>query len=204
MRTISVSSENTTLYDRDPDGTLVLRTRKNRNVAVRPLTPRFSSEGYAMPSFSVLVTNTESQNLTLAPSDIEAWSGLMPVRILTPTVLQYRHAQEVAATIRQASFPATDASQSAERLMSYPTDSTGVVREIRHSTDPAIEPLAVPPRPPPARLLTEALHRQTIPPGEVGGGRVTLEPTDITTGEPLKIIVNLRGETHTFIFSVRD
>jgi hypothetical protein len=42
-----------------------------------------------------------------------------------------------------------------------------------------------------------------IRPFDVGGGRITLEAEDILSGLPLKVVVNVAGEKHEFLFEVR-
>jgi hypothetical protein len=55
----------------------------------------------------------------------------------------------------------------------------------------------------PARLIEQGLQPQAIGPFDVGGGSIVLEPQDILSGLPLKVVVNVAGEKHEFRFEVR-
>ena len=179
MHTLDVAPDNTAAFDVDPDGTMVLRSQKKHAVALRPLTTGFWHDLSYLPSFSIIVTNRGSGSLTLAPEDIEAHSGGLPVPVLDAVALQ----SQIAAY--NASRPHTTAPRDA--MQSSPQNT-----------------LRIPTPPPSARTLHEMLQRQTIAPGDSGGGRIMLDSRQIRSAVPLKIVVKVDGEKHTFLFSVKE
>jgi hypothetical protein len=202
MHMLAIAPDNTAAFDVDPDGTMVLRSQKKHAVAVRPLTTRFWSDLNYVPSFSVIVTNQGTGNLNLGVSDVTAYSGDVEVAVLDGPALQ----SEIA--LANARLPTSggghDASQSAQPVYQYPENRSLPRYEVPNPTDPKRTALQVPTPPPLARTLNEMLRRQSIPPGESGGGRVMLDSRDIHPAVPLTIVVKVDGEKHTFLFSVKD
>jgi hypothetical protein len=193
VRSLATAANNTAVVERDLDGTVAMRTQQTHLVSVLSRSQRFSSDTFTLPSLYVIVTNGGKENLTLKPNDISAYSGSQRVALLDPLALQDRLDRELVSG--PASFPIgmTDASQPAE------------VRRHRHPspTVPAVEPFAELKLKVPTRTVEQALQPQMIRPFEVGGGRITLESKDILSGLPLKVVVNVAGEKHEFLFEVR-
>ena len=196
VRSLTVAANNPSEIERGLDGTVVMRSHRTHFVSVLSRGDRFSSDTLTVPSLYVIVTNGGKDNLTFNPRDIAAYAGDRRVALLHPPALQERLDHEQAAAGSKVGFPIgmRDASQPAK---------------VRHGhghrdlTSPAIEPFGAPGFKVPARLLEQALQPQVIRPGEVGGGRIMLEPEDILSGLPLQIIVTVAGEKHPFLFEVQ-
>jgi hypothetical protein len=194
VRSFGVAASNPAVVERNLDGTVTLRSLQTHIVSVLPLNKTFSSGTFTLPSFHVIVTNGGKENVTLKPSDISAYAGDRRVALLDPYAMQERLDREQAAAGTRVSFPVgmRDASQPAEVRRGH-SDLTG----------PRIEPFNAPTFKVPPRVIEEALQPQVIRPFEVGGGQIMLEAEHILSGLPLKIVVNVAGEKHEFLFEVR-
>ena len=108
--------------------------------------------------------------------------------------MQERLDRDQAAAGSRVSFPIglRDASQPADARHGHQSPA-----------DLPIRPFSAPDFKVPKRIILEALQSQVIRPGDVGGGRIMLEPEDILSGLPLLIVVTVGGEKHEFLFEVR-
>jgi hypothetical protein len=192
VRSLAAAANNSAAVEQDRDGTVTLRSHQTHVVSVLPAGGRFSSDVWGLPAFYVIVTNGGKENVTLKPADISAYAGDRRVAVPTPAALQDRLDREQAAADPRPSFPIVrDASQPAD------------VRAHPGPLVPKVQPYSAPDFKVPRRLTEEALQPQTIRPGQVGGGRITLEGEDILSGLPLKIVVTVAGEKHEFLFEVQ-
>jgi hypothetical protein len=193
VRSLATAANQRAVVERDPDGTAMMRSQQTHLVSVISRGTRFSHDSYALPSLYVIVTNGGDKDLTLKPGDISAYSGDQRVALLNPSALQER--LDRADVSGPVSFPVgmRDASQPAE------------IRRGHHRslTDPPIQPFAELKFKVPAQFVEQALQPQVLRPGDSGDGRIMLESQDILSGLPLKIVVNVAGEKHEFLFEVQ-
>ena len=199
VRSLAIAANNKAVVERNLDGTVALRSQQAHIVSVLPLSGKFSSDTFALPSLYVIVTNGGKENLTLKPDDISAYAGDQEVALLNPAKLQDRLDRAQAAASGSSgsnSGGGHDASQAAEAPHGY---------HSRHPSapGPAVESYGAPNFKVPTRVVGQALQSQVIRPGEAGGGRIVLEAEDILSGLPLKIVVAVAGEQHEFLFEVR-
>lgn len=193
VRSLATAANNKAVVERDRDGAVVMRSQQTHVVSVMSRGARFSNDSYALPSLYVIVTNGGEKNLTLKPGDISAYSGDQRVAVLDPLALQDRlDREDVSGPV---SFPVgmRDASQPAEIRRGH----------HRSPTDPPIQPFAEAKFKAPSQFVEQALRPQVIRPGDSGDGRIMLEAQDILSGLPLKVVVNVAGEKHEFLFEVR-
>lgn len=213
VRALVAAPENTAVVERNHDGTVTLRSLQTHVVSLLPMNQRFSGDRFTLPSLYVLVTNGGHANVTLQPADISAYAADRRVALLDPPALQDRIDREQAAAGTSVSYPISnrDASQPAEEPRGYHAnpdshrtriDGTTAPRP-NDPTRPKLEPFNAPPFKVPSRLVAQALQPQVIRPGDVGGGRVMFEAQDILSGLPLKVVVNVAGEKHEFLFEVQ-
>jgi hypothetical protein len=208
-RTLSVAAGNSAGVERDPDGTTVLRSELKHTVIVRPIAARFSNELREMPSFAVMVANGGAEVVAFGPGDVRVTSEGVKVTVLSAEGTKQRMMQEMGLQRSGGLINVRDATQSGEPGYRYPDSSSSTSERlnvatmaVRDPNDPRQDNMVLPAMPVSSRLLSEVLRAQSIRPGGVGGGYLTLEASEIASGAPLQIQVTVAGETHTFRFDV--
>ncbi|MFP4541479.1 MAG: hypothetical protein ACLFR7_07595 [Opitutales bacterium] len=170
-------------------------------VTVRLLTPSYSRETAELPTFALAVENRGDDPVVLDPAKVRAASGTAPVHLYTPV--------ELIAMVRADANREAEAysGQQAEVYLSggaSPTagqDNSAAIAKIEGAkrTNTAAAEFNVQ-RDEQMREIASLVIPMSIPPGESGGGLLKLRPEDFQRGEPLRLEVDLEGETYTFIF----
>lgn len=196
VRSLTTATNNPAIVERNVDGTAIMRSSRTHLVSVLSRSDKFSNDTFTLPTLYVIVTNGGKEKIALGPSNISAYSGDRRVALLDPLAMQERLDLAQAATGSDGRFPVgmKDASQPAE-----------IRHRHRHqsSIGPAAEPFSALNFKVPARIVEQSLEPQVIQPFDTGGGRIVLESQDILSGLPLKVVVNVAGEKHEFLFEVQ-
>lgn len=201
-RILRIAGENSSGFSYDADGTVVLRSEKSHNVAVRIARERGSAEAVAMPALTIYVTNGGTKPMMVGPEDISAVTGdNQPVPVLGRVDTAARLQREIptvgsssmGAATRDAAAPIyNDPHPSPEKSSSPSTTSSHSHSTPMPGSDTRFD-----------KLLEPLLVRSSIAPGQTAGGIVKLDPTNVAPGAPERLSVTVDGERHDFLFTVQ-
>ena len=221
-RTLSVSPANPTTAT-SAQGATGLRSVKTNAVTVWLLTPEYQTDlrKFAPPAFRVLVSNGGDKAFDFSVADVSASSGGNSVHVFTAA--EYREAINRQAQTRLLDVIRKTAQQKANEGFFATSDTPAVldaegrlVHEVSFPLSSStvegwaeIEAAAADKRDAinleRMERLDEArwmLVRRTVAPGSMAGGIVKLDPTQISRGQALKLVITAGGEPHEFIFEV--
>lgn len=201
---------------------------KRNVVIVQPLTPEFSKDTAALPTFFVLVGNRTNAPLDFSAANISATSDNRPVELYTYATL--RHRIEHDADMQRLAFALAGGMQSMAAAMpqqSYTTGNayaygsgayaSGTYSGFTTTYNPAATAAAqtqiernmahqMAAVASVSKLqinsLGAMLRRDTIEPGRFAGGTVKLHARDIRSGAPLVLHVSIGGDEYRFVFTV--
>ncbi len=196
VRTLAIAANNQAVVDRGFTGMAALRSEQTNVVTVHPLRAKlWHDERAPQPWFSVLVTNGGTQNLILLPNDVAVFSGERRIVLLNPGDLADRlDAAQRKGPNDDANGPAPSRGAAPHR----PAGGPGIPTPAEEQRDRFGAPWFKVP----AAIVENALRTQTIRPGAVGGGDIVLDASQVQPGFPLKLVVTVAGEKHTFLFDV--
>jgi len=205
-RTISVAAAGTS-RTADGRGSPVPPSQQKTDVRVLLVTPKFSNDTDALPTFYVEVRNRGEIGVDFSTENITAYSGESRVRVYTYDELANRIKSEAEA--EAAAVAANEASQLKNSAMSRAPAG----RNMKDNPEGwAVTKAQVDAQNGMDRTgwmgvqqqndLRRMLQRSTVPPGGTAGGAVKLHAEDIRSGQPLKLVVTVGGEAHEFVFEV--
>jgi len=198
-RTLSVSQENGATLG-FAQGRPWLQSVKRNTVAVWLLTPTYKTDlnDLIPPAFLVVVRNGGDQTMSLSRGDITATADGRPIHILT-------YEEYCGEIDRQAGLASLEfqeplgivpgaANQGPEEREAYRSVAQFGKRMIDLQS---------------GELLADAglmlvLDQYLIAPGQAIKGVVRLKPSDLSSGQRLRILVKTGDETHEFFYDVRN
>jgi len=225
-RTLTVSSSNP-VAPTDEHGVACLRSGGTNPVSLWLLTPRFRTDpdDLAPPAFRLLAKNGTGQPFAFSPANITASADGTAVHVYT--LAEYAGAinAQAVALHRMADQNVAQARQKLDQLealaaVATPGTTTGANGTQLYDFTTVRQPSTDEAR---AQLDTNAKDRQeeieawrqnlldgarmmlgehTVPPGEMAGGVVRLEPGAVAAGRTLRLVVTAGGEAHEFVFDV--
>ena len=226
-KTIAVSSSSPVRATYE-QGTAVLKSQKVSGVVVRVLTAQFTKETNALPAFYIVVSNGSEKETDFSAANVTAFSGKDRVGVYTFEEMEKKIKREAA--MMAFALAMNSASQSMAASMPQTTQSSGSVyatgpggsaRAVYSGTTTTYNPAAASAaqaqinaqtmgqmsvvasaRDIQLNNLGSMLRRNTLPPGAFVGGVVKLHAEDIRSGEPLKLVVALAGDSHEFVFDI--
>lgn len=215
-RTLRVASENHSGFSYDPDGSVVLRSEKTHNVAVRVARERGTADTVAMPALTIYVTNGGKKPMMVGPENISAVTGdSQPVPVLgrvdTAARLQREDGQAFTqlnntSPNKAASDTIKDASMSVESSTTKDPTAPANPDPFPGGSTSGGKSRALPDSATSARydkLLGPLLVRTSVSPGQTAGGTVKLDPAHVERGALVRLSVAVDGERHDFIFTVQ-
>lgn len=226
-RTLTFASGNSVapVYEQ---GVPLVKSQKTSGVVVRILTSEFNNETSGLPSLFVAAYNGSTSSFDFSTDNISAQSGGKAVKIYSFEQMQKRIRNEAALMAFAVAMSAAGASMQASLPQTSYTSGTinaygagGYARANYGATTTTYNPTAVAAAQ--AQINSNMmshmsmvassrdlqlsgtaalLRRNTVAPGAAAGGVVKLHGPDIEAGKPLRVIVNLSGEMHEFLFEV--
>ena len=224
-RTLTFSSSNP-VAPTDEHGVLSLHSGGANPVTLWLLTPRFRTDpdDLTPPAFRVLVKNGGTQAFAFSPANITASADGAAVRVLTAVDYAREIDRQAVAMRQMADSNVAKAREKLDQLEAYaasapPLTTPGAygpmydMSSVRQpSTDEAREQLDANQKSRQTEieawrqnLLDGAqmmLGEHTVPPGEMAGGVVRLDPRAVGAGRMLRLVVTAGGEAHEFVFDV--
>jgi hypothetical protein len=196
-RTLSVSQENGATLG-FAQGRPWLQSVKRNTVAVWLLTPTYKTDlnDLIPPAFLVVVRNGGDQTMSLSRGDITATADGRPIHILT----YEEYCGEIDRQAGQESFRLQEPLGRGEAPNESPElwEPGGIMWLGERLIDLQRD-----------HLLADAglmlvLDQYLIAPGQAIRGVVRLKPSDLSSGQRLRILVKTGDETHEFFYDVRN
>jgi len=196
-RTLSVSQENGATLG-FAQGRPWLQSVKRNTVAVWLLTPTYKTDlnDLIPPAFLVVVRNGGDQTMSLSRGDITATADGRPIHILT----YEEYCGEIDRQAGQESFRLQEPLGRGEAPNESPElwEPGGIMWLGERLIDLQRD-----------HLLADAglmlvLDQYLIAPGQAIKGVVRLKPSDLSSGQRLRILVKTGDETHEFFYDVRN
>ena len=221
-RTLTVSSSNP-IAPTDEHGVACLRSGGTNPVSLWLLTPRFRTDpdDLAPPAFRLLAKNGTGQPFAFSPANITASADGTAVHVYT--LAEYAGAinAQAVALHRTADQNVAKAKEKLDQLEAYAAVETPAVDYMGKVDFSSVRPPST--EGARAELATNAKDRQeeietwrqdlldgarmmlgehTVPPGEMAGGVIRLDPRAVAAGRTLRLVVTAGGEAHEFVFDV--
>ena len=221
-RTLSFSSSNL-VAPIDEHGVLCLHSGGANPVSLWLLTPRFRTDpdDLTPPAFRLLVKNGGGQAFAFSPANLAVSCGGASVHVYT--AVEYARAIDAQAVAlhRMADQNVAQAREKLDELETYAAaaapavDTMGLVdfSSVRQaSTEQDREQLDANQKNRQTEIETwrqnllegaqMMLGEHAVPPGEMAGGVVRLDPRAVGAGRTLKLVVTAGGESHEFVLDV--
>lgn len=168
-------------------------------VQVESLSPHFSGKLGELPALEIAVRNQGASELFLSPDKISVFSAGQPVRLYSYIELSTRIQKELQQESEEYSGRQAEVFLQSDATRQDPSGALAAITSAKRANKAAAN------RETRQRQIDEIkgmLVSVGVPPGETGGGIVKLRAEDIRPGKPLRVAVQLDGETYEFVFEV--